>query len=175
MSLLSFKFRVQVICGILDLVSRIASLKFSDQSMLTITTSKRPSLRNKSQSRLDPATDTSPLMSHPLQPPPPVASDSVQPPPEVAPDSMESINPSWQIATSRRSTRTLRQLSPVISRTVVMHDDVINPPPVSAATFSASAFDCSPTLYLHVRSPYVRSVFVHLRLKCCYTLPWRCV
>ena len=101
---------------------------------------KRSSLRNKSQSRLDPATDT--LMSHPLQPPPEVASDSVQPPPEVAPDSMESINPS-QIATSRRSARTLRQIAPVISRTVIMYDDVIDPPLVSAATFSASAFDVS--------------------------------
>ena len=141
MSLLSFKIRVQVICGILELVFRVASLKFSLKSMpLTITPSKKPlpvgkrsSLRNKSyevvpalgrtvylsddmpvpvrppplsdqeavalfshsQSRPDPATDTSPLMSHPLQPPP-----------EVAPDSMESINPSWQIATSRRSART---------------------------------------------------------------------
>ena len=55
----------------------------------------------------------------------------------------ESINPSWQIAISRRSARTLRQLAPVISRTVVMHDDVIDPPPVSAATLSASAFDDS--------------------------------
>ena len=56
MSLLSFKFRVQVICGILELVFRVASLKFSIKSMpLTITPSKKPlpvgkrsSLRKKS-------------------------------------------------------------------------------------------------------------------------------
>ena len=101
-------------------------------------------LVSRSQVRSDPATGTSPLISNPLQPPPEVASDSVQPPPEVAPDSMESIDLSWQIATSRRSARTLRHLAPVISRTVVMHDDVIiNPPPASAATFSTSAIDAS--------------------------------
>ena len=100
-------------------------------------------LFSRSQFRSDPATSTSPLMSNPLQPPPEVASVSVQPPPEVAPDSMESISPSWQIATSRRSARTLRRIAPVISRTVVMHDDMINPPPVSAATSSVSTIDAS--------------------------------
>ena len=88
-------------------------------------------LFSRSQVRSDPATGTSPLMS-----------DSVQPPPEVAPDSMESIDPSWQIATSRRSARTLRRVASVIN-TVVMHDDIVNPPPVSAATSSVSTIDAS--------------------------------
>ena len=75
-----------------------------------------------------------------------VLSDPMQPPPEVALDTEESISPSWQIATSRRSARTLRRVQPVISSmSIAMHDDVmINPPPASAATSSASTIDDSP-------------------------------
>jgi hypothetical protein len=58
-----------------------------------------------------------------------VLSDPMQPPPDVALDPKESINPSWQIATSRRSARTRHRVQPVISsRTVVMYDDVMNDP-----------------------------------------------
>ena len=70
-----------------------------------------------------------------------VLSDPMQPPPEVALDPEES---SWQISTSRRSARTLRHVAPVISRTVVMRDNVKNnPPPVSAATSSVWTIDAS--------------------------------
>jgi hypothetical protein len=74
-----------------------------------------------------------------------VLSDPMQPPPEVALDPEESINPSWQIATSRRSAQTRHRVQPVISsRTVVMYDDVMNnPPPASAVTSTTSVVEAS--------------------------------